>query len=57
MTKIVCPECNGECYIDDEPCLICEAGFMEEICPEDYNTSETDQFIMKGANDNDLIYR
>jgi DnaJ-class molecular chaperone len=39
MTKIICPECNGECYIDEEPCLTCEAGFMEEIRPEDYNTN------------------
>jgi len=57
MTKVICPECNGKCYIDDEPCLTCDAGFMEEISPEDYNTSETDQFILKGVKENDLIYR
>jgi hypothetical protein len=50
MTKVICPECNGEC-------LTCDAGFMEEISPEDYNTSETDQFILKGVKENDLIYR
>lgn len=54
MSKIICPECNGESYIDDEPCLSCEAGFMEEISPEDYTLIE-DQYT-KGVN-NDLIYR
>lgn len=54
MSKITCPECNGECYVDDEPCLTCEAGFIEEIGPEDYTLVE-DQYT-KGVQD-DLIYR
>lgn len=54
MSKITCPECNGECYVDDEPCLTCEAGFIEEIGPEDYTLVE-DQYT-KGVQD-DLIYK
>ena len=54
MSKITCPECNGECYVDDDPCLTCEAGFIEEIGPEDYTLVE-DQYT-KGVQD-DLIYR
>ena len=54
MSKITCPECNGECYVDDDPCLTCEAGFIEEIGPEDYTLVE-DQYT-KGVND-DLIYK
>jgi len=54
MSKITCPECNGECYVDEEPCLTCEAGFIEEIGPEDYTLIE-DQYT-KGVN-NDLIYK
>lgn len=53
MSKILCSECNGEAYVDDEPCLSCEGGFMEEIGPEDYTLVE-DQYT-KGVND-DLIY-
>lgn len=55
MSKTICPECNGESYIDEEPCLSCEAGFIDEIGPEDYILTE-DQYITKGAS-NDLIYR
>ncbi len=37
ISKEICSHCNGECYIDDEPCVECEAGFVEEIGPEDYS--------------------
>ena len=54
MSKTICPECNGECYVDENPCLTCEGGFMEEISPEDYTLVE--DLYTKGVN-NDLIYK
>ena len=44
ISKEICSHCNGECYVDDEPCVECEAGFIDEIGPEDYNTYYDDAY-------------
>jgi len=38
---IICMYCKGEAYIDDEPCVECEAGWIVDDGPDSYKNEES----------------